>query len=267
MRTRNFSRLRLIRILIVAALLFPTSANAENEKHVLTARHVTAALFNARNGQKPSFANKDLRRLDLANLDFSTIDLSGADLFGADLSNARLQGSVLRGARLDRATITRARFTGADLQGATILRPNIFSTLEANPGERPSFDNANLSRAHLSGDLRRVRFRGANLSGSIFGAKDPRSEELITARVELRGCDFSGANLQGAVLRNNAAPYANFSNANLRQANLVNSNLTMADFRGADIAGADFTGSILDDAKFDGALGLQDAIGLDPVDR
>jgi uncharacterized protein YjbI with pentapeptide repeats len=114
----------------------------------------------------------------------------------------------------------------------------------------------------LSGRFDLVSFRGADLTGARFGPKDPRSEELITGRVEIAGCDFSGANLRNANLSRSGAKYAKFARADLRGANLAHANLKGADFAGADLDGADFTGAVLEGANFTDARGLDRALGL-----
>jgi uncharacterized protein YjbI with pentapeptide repeats len=228
----------------------------------LSVRDIAVALFKARAGAAPDFSRKDLGGLDLAGLDFKGASLAGANLFGANLSGANLSKANLSGARLDRATITGASFTNADLSGASILRPNVFSGLDVAVAELPSFAGAKMAGAHLSGKFDRVSFRGADLRQSFFGAKDPRSEELITARVELKTCDFTDANLSGADLSHNAAQYAKFVGADLRGANLAHANLMEADFTGADVTNADFTGAMLEGARFTNARGLESAKGL-----
>ncbi len=107
-----------------------------------------------------------------------------------------------------------------------------------------------------------MSFRGADLTRAFFGAKDPRSEELITARVELNDCDFTGAVLRDADLSLNATQNAKFIGADLRGANFAGADLIAADFSGADLAGADFTGANLDRAKLSDARGLERAKGL-----
>jgi len=236
----------------------PPSAHAAD----FTTREIVSALFKATPGSAPDLAGKNLSRLDLAEIDFKQANLRGANLFGADLSTANLSKADLSGAVLDRATIARTNFTGANLSGASILRPNIFSQLAALPNETPDFASANLVDAQLSGRFDLTSFRGADLARARFGPKDPRSEELITGRVEVRMCDFSDANLEGANLRRTGAEYAKFTRANLRDANFAQAILKGADFSEADVAGADFTGANLDGALFTGAKGLERAVGL-----
>lgn len=244
---------------LLTALVVAGGAASAGE---LTARDIVSALFKAAPGAAPDLSNQDLTRLDLAGLDFKGARLAHANLFGVDLAGSNLAGSDLSGAMLDRATITRTNFSGANLAGASLLRPNIFSTLEAVRSEVPDFSRARLSGAQLSGHFDLTSFRAADLSGARIGPKDPRSEGLVTGRVGLKGCDFSEANMRGTNLSGSGAQYAKFIGADLRDANLAQSNLKGADFSGADVTGADFTGAVLDGAEFTGAKGLDRAGGL-----
>jgi uncharacterized protein YjbI with pentapeptide repeats len=228
----------------------------------LTTREVVSALFKAAPGSAPDLSGRDLRRLDLAGVDFKGANLARATLFGSDLAGTNLAKANLTGAVLDRVTITKTNFADADLTQATILRPNIFSSLEAVSSEVPTFAGARLAGAHLSGRFDLVNFRGADLTAARFGPKDPRSEELITGRVELTGSDFSAAILRDANLSRSVAKYARFTRADLRGANLAYANFKGADFTGADLDGADFTGAVLDGANFTDARGLDRARGL-----
>ena len=228
----------------------------------MTARDVTKALFKASPDQPLDLSGRDLSKLDLGGLDFKRANLEGANLYGADLSAASLSGARLTGARLDRATITATNFTGADLTRATMLRPNIFSTMEVDVRELPNFESAKLVDANISGRLDQMNFRGADLTDAIFGPRNPGNETLITPRVEMNGCDFTGAILRRADLSLNSLQYAKFINADLTGANLKDTNLAAANFTGADVTDADFTGAVVDGARFEGARGLDRAKGL-----
>ena len=250
----RIGRAALVTLLAAAA----STANSAD----LTTREVVSVLFKAAPGSAPDLSGKDLRRLDLAGIDFKGANLARATLFGSDLAGANLGKANLAGAVLDRVTITKTDFAGANLAQASILRPNIFSSLEAVRSEVPNFAEAALAGAQLSGRFDLVSFRSADLTKARFGPKDPRSEELITGRTELAGCDFSDAKLRGANLSGSGAQYAKFMRADLRGANLSNANFKGADFTGADLTDADFTGSVLDGATFADARGLDRARGL-----
>ena len=243
-------------------LALPLLAGSHGWAAELTTREVVSALFKAAPGSQLDLSGKDLGRLDLAGVDFKGANLTRATLFGSDLAGANLAKANLAGAVLDRVTITKTNFADANLTQATILRPNIFSSLEAVSSEAPTFAGAHLSGSQLSGRFDLANFRGADLTGARFGPKDPRSEELITGRVELTGCDFSGAILRDANLSRSVAKYAKFARADLRGANLAYANFKGADFTGAELAGADFTGAGLEGANFTDARGLDRARGL-----
>lgn len=231
----------------------------------LTAREVAMALFSSSLDKPIDFSGKDLSALDLSGLDFKGADLSRANLFGTDLSSSNLDRARLTGARLDRATITGTSFEGSDLSDATILRPNIFSTMEVNARELPNFRNATMVRANISGRLDRISFAGSDLTEAFFGPRDPDGEVLTTARIEMNGCDFTGAKLHRADLSLNNLQYAKFENADLTGANLAGSNLSNADFTGAEISDADFSGALISGANFERAKGIGRAKGLDPA--
>lgn len=231
----------------------------------LTARDVTTALFKASPGQPLDFSGKDLSALDLAGLDFKGANLAGANLYGSDLTKANLSRVRLAGARLDRATLTGADFSEADLSRATILRPNIFSTMDINPAELPTFAEAKMIDAHISGRLDLISFKGADLSGAFFGPRTPGSEDLITPRIEMSGCDFTGAKLNRTDFSLNRLQYAKFMNAEAAGANFADADLSNADFTGADLTDADFTGAVVTGARFEAAKGLKRAKGLDRI--
>ncbi len=252
-------RLTLRAVLVALPLL---AAGSHGWAANLTTRDVVSALFKAAPGSQPDLSGKDLRRLDLAGVDFKGANLARAILFGSDLASANLANANLAGAVLDRVTITKTNFADANLTQVTILRPNIFRSLQAVSSEVPTFAGARLAGSHLSGRFDLVNFRGADLTGVRFGPKDPRSEELITGRMELTGCDFSGAILRDANLSRSVSKYAKFTHADMRGANLANANFKGADFTGAELAGADFTGAVLEGATFTDARGLDRARGL-----
>ena len=231
----------------------------------MATRDIATALFNASRDEPIDFSGKDLSALDLSGLDFKGADLSRANLFGTDLSSSKLDRARLTGARLDRATITSTSFEGSDLSDATILRPNIFSTMEVNARELPNFRNATMVRANISGRLDRISFAGSDLTEAFFGPRNPDGEVLTTARIEMNGCDFTGAKLHRADLSLNNLQFAKFVNADLTGAIFAGSNLSNADFTGADISDANFTGASIDGAHFEGAKGVDRARGLKPL--
>lgn len=240
----------------ISSFALPTLASK------LTTRDVTVMLFKASADHPPDLSGRDLTSLDLSGLNFKGANLADADLYGADLTRADLSSSRLTGARLDRATIIGTSFAGADLSHATILRPNISATLDVDVRELPSFAKAKMTEANISGSLGRINFKGADLTGTFFGPRNPDGEVLVTPQINMISCDFTDATLHKADLSLNDVRYAKFVNADLTNANLVKTNLTGADFTGANVAGADFTGATIDEALFERTKGLDQAKGL-----
>lgn len=228
----------------------------------LTVREIAQTLFQTEQGGQADFSGKNLGGLDLAGLDFKSARLAGVDFYGAELADANLAGSDLRGARLDRATLTRVEFSGANLEHATILRASVFSGLTADHREAPRFKGARMAGVQIFGRMDYADFRWADLSGAIFGGKNPRDENTSLARVNLFGADFSEATLKDAVLRGSRCTFARFINADLRGADFTDADLAKADFMGADLTGADVTGADLADADFTGAKGMSELKGL-----
>ena len=119
--------------------------------------------------------------------------------------------------------------------------------------------------AHISGRLDQISFKGADLSGTFFGPRNPGSEDLITPRIEMNGCDFTDARLHKTDFSLNSLQYAKFVNADATGANFANADLSNADFTRTNLTDADFTGAIVGGAHFEGAKGLNRAKGLKPA--
>ena len=230
----------------------------------LTARDVTEAIFKATAAVPADFSGRKLEDLDLSGLDFKHARLPGADLYGADLSTADLSGVNLHGARLDRATIIRANFSGADLSGATLLRPNVFSGFGNDRSEVANFRGAHMSKVRIvANHLDGADFSGADLSGAMLGPVDHAwGEERYSQRAVMVGCNFSGAVLAHANLKNIVFQFANFRGADLTGALLNGADLSRADLTGADLTGADLTGADVDGAIVAGVRGLDTVQGL-----
>lgn len=259
---RPFRSSLLTKCLATIFSLVAAGATSAQTAAGLTTRDVTRLLFLADPANPPDLSGQTLVGLDLSSLDFKHADLEGADLFGSDLTSSNLRGSNLRNARLDRATISSADFSGADLTKASILRPNVYSSLNAMHAQRPIFVKAEMAGANISGHLELASFRGANLMDAVFGRKNPSEEVLISPRMRMYGCDFTDAVLVRANLSFHQLGQAKFVNADLTDAVLRGADLSGADFTGSRLFGADFTGAKLDGARFDGAAGIDEAINL-----
>ncbi len=228
-----------------------------------TAREITQALFDAESGIRIDLSGKSLRELDLSGVNSKAAKMTGADLYGTNLADADLKNTDLTGALLDRAVVTRTNFNGAKLEGITLFRPTIYSRLERDQAEAPTFVGAKLKGARFSGWLDGTDFSKADLTGVVFGNEDAHREGLLASRVRMVGCKFVGANLEGADLHGSSLVFGKFMGANLKNANLSGADLSNSDFSGADVTGMNVTGANLSDANFSDAIGLDTVIGLD----
>lgn len=224
-------------------------------------------------GEKPNFAAKDFVRLDLSDLDFKSANLARANLFGADLSRANLANADLSGAMLDRVTIVGTNFNNANLKGASFLRPSVFSNLEQNANEAPSFKNASMAGIRMFGRFTRADFSGANLNDATCAPFGKTGFIEHIWRTELSGANLSGATLARANLTHALLTFADLRGAILKDAILKDADLSGADLRGADLTGADISGADLSGAKLQDVVGLEtakgaaDALNLDKAIR
>jgi hypothetical protein len=103
-----------------------------------------------------------------------------------------------------------------------------------NPDVRPDFSGADLSGVNLT-PAEEMGASGADLRGANFSGADLKGAWLLGAN--FGGADLSRVNLSGA-----EACVANFSNADLRDAVLVGAALTAAFFIGTNLENSDLTG-------------------------
>lgn len=244
--------------LVPAAPLAPESA-------VELGRLVRAAL-----AAGESLAGRDMAGADLSGLDLSGQNLAGAGLERAVLARARLVGCGLAGAVLTGADLDGADLSGADLSGAN---------LAATTGRKPLLRRARLTDGRLIGArLPGADFHGAYLENMVIMGADLATshwrhatlknvtflETILTDslwwEIRSRGClwvdsaldraDFTGANLQQAVLPDLAAEGFRLVGARLDQVALTGARLPAlaaaslkardSNLHGAELAGADF---------------------------
>ncbi len=230
-----------------------------------TARDIAATLFKAKAGEPVDYSHHNLMYLDLAGLDFKGAKLAHSDLFAVDLTGANLRGADLSHTRLDRTVLIHADLAGANLSGATILRPTVYTDLEENLKDAPSFAGANLQGIRVMAKMSGSDFHGADLTGANLSPLESRpGQGTITtlAKNVLKSCDFSRAIMRGVNLDRALLTFSHFNGADLRDAKLTSADLSVADFTGADLTGADLTGADLDGAILLGAKGLDTVKGL-----
>ncbi|GJR56554.1 FH protein interacting protein FIP2 [Tanacetum coccineum] len=104
--------------------------------------------------------------------------------------------------------------------------------------------------------LKNVFFSRANLHCAKF--RDVDAENTIFHNATLRECEFTGANLRGALLaganlQNACLIDCSFCGADLRSAHLQTADLTNANLEGANLEGANLKGAKLTNANLKGA--------------
>jgi uncharacterized protein YjbI with pentapeptide repeats len=177
--------------------------------------------------------------------------LTDADLCGIQAINASLDGATLRGVKADRAN-----FNGASLVAARIEQANLHAASFGDARlNRVVFEESNLSLADFTGaQIERAVFCEVDLSEAVLSglclSESSWHDVRLFGRAQLDKCnleglslpfaDFSGANLQGALLTATVMPRASFRNANLRETGLADIEWEGADLRGADLTGATF---------------------------
>lgn len=248
---------------IVAVLAASTLWSAPAARAAdITVRQIAELLFKAAPGAGPDLTGRDLSGLDLAGLDFKGARLDRANMMGVDLTGANLAGADLEGATLDRAVLQKTNLDGARLKGAQMRSLSVFSGLDPDRREAPSFVGADLEGARIEARLDGTNFRNANLTRAtlaaqtaIWGSYKPRTV--------LNGADFAGARMVEADLERAVLQFARFNGADLTRANLRRTDLSRADLTGANLTGADLTGADLDGTNLAGVTGLASVVGLD----
>ncbi len=200
-------------------------------------------------------------------------DLHGAKLQYEDLTGARLQGANLTGARLDNADLTNADLTNANLTNAQLPDAVLAgATLVGVHGNGANFTNTDLSNANLSNaffnSIPEQHINGAvftdaympdaNLSNSNFTQAVMSNINLYTATTgaTAQSANFSGAQLDNAVLYNTDFNSATLDGTKFDNAVLINATMRgatqhpdgtygYATFNQALLAGTDFTNTTL----------------------
>ncbi len=202
-------------------------------------------------------AKLDEARLNGANLEQCILDhaeLHSAKLIGASLRDAILTFAKLHNAKLEKAQMQSAKCHGAELLDARLSN----ACLEDADLSYACLEGASLQRARMKGaDLHRAKLKRAFLWDADFYDADLTMSELREAEyhnkaswekaklryVDLRGVDFSDANMKGA----------DFECANLEG----------VDFWGTNLQGINLRGALLRDAKFSISDGFRNAYSGD----
>jgi uncharacterized protein YjbI with pentapeptide repeats len=263
---RGWERIGLGMFAIVFAMLGLGLQGTASVAADLVAREVTEALVKASREAPADFSGRDLSYLDLSSLDFKGANLSDADLYGTDFTDANLSNADLSSTRLDRAVLIRANFSGAKLVDARILRPTVFTDLQFDRDEAPSFRGAILQRVRVQARMDGADFSDADLTEADFSPYESRAGEgTITTvpRNELMNAKFVNARMVRVNFSLVVMRFADLRGADLTEAKLRNTELIGANLEGANLSGADLTGADFARANLKGVRGLDTAIGLD----
>lgn len=187
--------------------------------------------------------------------------LQGMDLTGADLSALDLRGVDFSGAWLESANLSHANISGANFTAAVLAHADMRDSIAIGA----DFTSANLGRASMAGAVfDEAQFLGAMLTGCNFDGTQCRGARMGGAawldtqwgradwsgvqapdatfyKFDLRGMNFSQANLAGATLIECNLEGADLRGARLERATFVTCNLTRAQLGRAVLDGAAFT--------------------------
>jgi uncharacterized protein YjbI with pentapeptide repeats len=193
-------------------------------------------------------------------------NLSGADLSGADLSNATLIGADLRSTNLRGAKLYSVGLIGSDLRGADLSNAD----LRLANWTKVKLDRTTkiFPKWKLVWEIVNHGVQGRNLSGMDFKDVNMAYDYLWRERFEgrersqLRGANFSNADLSGTLLRGMDLSNANLSGANLQGAILIGARLVRADLSYADLKGAVVTQTDISYANLKGARNFPSGVGV-----
>lgn len=144
-------------------------------------------------------------------------DLSGADLTGMDLTSVQLANANLRAVNLTNSTLTDSNLSGANLDQASL--EGVSSGSISCPSNLPA--DWKCMNGYLVGP--KANLRGANFTWADLRYANLTGVDLTNARfdyADLRSTNFNGANLNQASMYNSKIAYTDFTNARVMNVNL-----------------------------------------------
>ena len=172
----------------------------------------------------------------------STNKCVGCNLIDVDLTEAQLSESNLSRAKMNNAILYRADLSHADLSGTVLLNVNL--------------EKANLDDTNLSGNVfSYTHINGASFRGTVFPDNFDFTKNPTVAQADplfYKYVDFSGAQLQNAIMVGVDFTGATFSYADLSGANICDAKFVGDYFVGTNlshlkkICEADLTNANLD---------------------
>jgi len=177
-------------------------------------------------------------------MDLSGRDLSFALFENVDCSNVNFEGADLSDATIHRSSFKRANFSNVNFTGAR------FEECDATYAKFAGADLANFSAQYSSFDF-------ADFTKTDFNGVDLTHGNISLAGANLRGVDFGGMDLAGAMFSEANLTNANFEGANLQDVTFVDANLTNVNFANADFTDVtpdSFDNANIKNARFQGAI-------------
>lgn len=194
------------------------------------------------------------------NQNLSNLDLSYANLFQVDFSNSDLSKANLSHANLSNTNFNSAYLSHANLTDANLYRANLNNTYLSHA----NLTNANLTQASLIGTYLRdaiadfVNFKATKINyQTLIDYKYYLVWELVNQggiQKSLVGADLSNANLKGVDFSKADLTKTNFGNSDLRGCDLSHANLTRTNFSRANLIGVNFNQTDLKSANLSGAI-------------
>jgi uncharacterized protein YjbI with pentapeptide repeats/beta-lactamase regulating signal transducer with metallopeptidase domain len=169
-----------------------------------------------------SSSGKNCNGCDYSNVNWQGRDLRGVSYTGVDLSNANLNGANLAGSSLNGVDFSNANLHGVSFRNARLT-------------------GCDFQHANLTG----TDFTGATITGCQFRNAALGSAQMRDVLNHCKGCDFSGAGMEGLDLHGVRASGDDFGGADLRNVNFSGAELVGIDFGNAKMDGVNLSGATL----------------------
>lgn len=225
-------------------------------------RHLSPLLY----AEWIAYRNKNLRTIkplnhpifNLANVDLSNQNLSGLNLDGAILTEANLENANLSSTSLRFVNFHKANLLCSCLKRSEIITSDITEAcLRKAKMEHVQILNSNINNAKLSSALLtfaiidNCSFLRADLESCIAISSKFHKCDLTEANIDR--ANFSGSQIQGAILKHTSGKQALFVQANLEKAQLEEGNFCQAVFDNANLCSANLKAARFQNASFTNA--------------
>ena len=253
-----------------ASLIGVTATNCDFSGANLGASIATNASFIGCNFTGATLSKSVLENAVFRECDFTGVYFLEARLSGVELSNSKLQkaiflerdlgGANFAGSDLSNATFLECELSRADFSAATLHE----TTFVAARAAHSNFSNANMTNVRfvLASDLAGCNFTGACLDKANL--REAVLEKANFTGTSISMCDFSEANLHEAVFNRAQGERPMFMKTDLAQADLSNAGfyegtmlkarLTSATLQGSNLYGVEFMNATVGGTDFFAAI-------------